>query len=419
MDISELLGRAWRPALGCTEPASIAFAASLAGAQAGGDVKAVSLRCDRRVFKNCYAVGIPNSEGKTGILWALAIGSLLPDPSLKLECFAKADKDILARAAKLLESNAVQVDVVAGEEDLHIDCRVFKTGGVGRVVIEGSHTRVVAVEKDGRPQEVPEYARGAEGAASRQSLKALAFGDFLKLACELTDADRARIREGCAMNLAMAEQGMSALGEGLAEFERSDSKGRICRAVFSGVHARMSGASQAVMSASGSGNKGITCSVPLLLYGRELKADPRKLEEAIALAILFTELTTEHLGALSAICGCTSAAAIGLAAGLVYLHGGGEREVSHAVSNMVGNISGIICDGAKIGCALKAMTAVEAAFRAAALAMGGICIPVTDGIVGRDGKASLENLGRIATSGMTGLDTEILEIMQAKLDPRP
>jgi len=201
----------------------------------------------------------------------------------------------------------------------------------------------------------------------------------------------------------------------VTEFERPDPVGQISQMVFSGVHARMSGSSRTVMSVSGSGNKGITCSIPLVLYGDEIRADSRKVEEALALSVLLTDVVTRHLGTLSAICGCTNAAGIGLAAGLVYLRGGGEEEISHAVSNMVGNVSGIICDGAKIGCALKAMTAVDAAFRAASLAMGGVRIPVTDGIVGEDGMDSLRNLGRIAHRGMSGLDNEILQIMKGKL----
>jgi len=127
-----------------------------------------------------------------------------------------------------------------------------------------------------------------------------------------------------------------------------------------------------------------------------------------------TVLTTWHLGTLSAVCGCSNAAGIGLAAGLTLLAGGDEAAVSRAIVNMVGNIAGMICDGAKIGCAMKTLTAVDAAFRAAALARAGIGIPVTDGIVGADGISSLLNLGRIATLGMPTTDTEILAIMREK-----
>jgi L-cysteine desulfidase len=352
------------------------------------------------VFKNCYAVGIPNSEGKIGILWATAIGALLPDPSLELECFKQCDASILENAAKLIDHSAIHVEALSGKDQLYIDCRVIRADGVGRVVISGSHTNVSLVEKNGVAQAfAPKNSANAGFVASDDGLMRLSFAELVALARSITPGDRKRIREGCDLNLAIAEE--------------SDD---ISQRVSAGVYARMSGVGRVVMSASGSGNKGITCSLPLVMYGERIKADPAKVEEALALSIIMTELTTRHLGTLSAICGCTNASGIGVAAGLVYLQGGGEKEISHAVSNMVGNISGIICDGAKIGCALKAMTAVEAAFRAAALAMKGVFIPESDGIVGSDGLRSLENLGRIANRGMVGVDDEVLQIMRGKLN---
>lgn len=173
------------------------------------------------------------------------------------------------------------------------------------------------------------------------------------------------------------------------------------------------------MSLAGSGNKGITCAVPLWVWGDALGAGPERIEEALALACLVTSSTTHHLGTLSAVCGCSNAAGIGLAAGLVLLEEGTAEQISLAVTNMVGNIAGMICDGAKIGCALKTMTAVDAAFRSAVLALSGMAIPPTDGIVGSDGLASLGNLGRIATQGMTAMDDEILAIMRGKLNGAP
>jgi L-cysteine desulfidase len=169
------------------------------------------------------------------------------------------------------------------------------------------------------------------------------------------------------------------------------------------------------MSLSGSGNKGIVCAVPIEVAADAWGASRAAREEALALAALVTSLTTHHLGTLSAVCGCSNAAGIGLAAGLVQLQGGSAEQVSLAVNNMVGNVTGMVCDGAKIGCALKTMTAVDAAFRASTLALAGIGIPASDGIVGGDGIRSLHNLGRIATRGMVSVDREILDIMREKM----
>jgi L-cysteine desulfidase len=143
----------------------------------------------------------------------------------------------------------------------------------------------------------------------------------------------------------------------------------------------------------------------------------RLTEEALALACLVTSATTHHLGTLAAVCGCSNAAGIGLAAGLVLIEKGGTKEISLAINNMVGNVTGMICDGAKIGCALKTMTAVDAAFRSSTLAMSGVGIPSSDGIVGGSGPESLKNLGRISNQGMLSADSEILRIMREKLAP--
>lgn len=419
----EFLRQEWQPALGCTEPASIAYAAALAAAQSEGPVRSVHLRCDPRIYKNCYAVGIPHSEHKVGILWALAIGSLLPNPSAKLEVFRQIDPAILSDAGRLLDENAVTVEVDPSQQRLMVDCSVIRTGGSGRARIEEDHTRLVRLEKDGKPMPLVREGRPGEvhGGASapappvREALATTRFEDLLSLARNITPSDQETLREGAEMNIAIARHGLTLFPRGFMDLIGTDGLTRISRLVSAGVYARMSGEDFVVMSLAGSGNKGIVTAVPIVLWGREIGADPRKTDEALALACLFASATTFHLGTLSATCGCSNAAGVGLAAGLVHLQGGDLPAISLAVNNIVGNVTGMICDGAKIGCALKTMTSVDAAFRAASLAMNGMGIPATDGIVGESGMASLVNLGKIANQGMAAMDGQILQIMQAKL----
>ena len=149
MDLSHLLAAEWRPALGCTEPAAIAYAAASAAAQAAGEVRHVRLVCDPRIYKNCYAVGIPNSGHRTGILWALAIGALLEDASCKLECFRGVGASTLQGAADLIARGALTVEVERGKKELYVDCTVERAGGAGRAVLEREHTRLVRLERDG------------------------------------------------------------------------------------------------------------------------------------------------------------------------------------------------------------------------------------------------------------------------------
>ena len=419
----EFLAEEWKPALGCTEPASIAYAAALAASQSDGPIRSVHVRCDPRIYKNCYAVGIPHSGHKVGILWALAIGSLLPDPTAKLEVFRQITPDILSESARLLEENAVTVEVDPSQQQLVVDCSVIRSGGSGRALIERDHTRLVRLETNGRPVAIegqggPEGLPGAGTVPKipvREALARLRFEDLLSMARSLTPPDRYTLRKGAELNIAIARHGLTLLPKPFMDLIGTDALTRISRLVSAGVYARMSGEDLVVMSLAGSGNKGIVTSVPIVLWGREIGASEELMDGALATACLFASATTFHLGTLSAACGCSNAAGVGLAAGLVVLQGGDLRAVSLAVNNIVGNVTGMICDGAKIGCALKTMTSVDAAFRAASLAMNGMGIPETDGIVGADGMESLANLGKIATLGMSAMDGQILQIMQAKL----
>jgi L-cysteine desulfidase len=415
LNISEYLKQEWKPALGCTEPASIAYAAASAAELAHGKAKAVHLICDPRIYKNCYAVGVPHSQRKTGINWAVALGCFLPDPSAKLECFRQIDDSILSQADRLLTDNAVRIEVDKKKSELFIDCRVEGQTGTGRAIIENEHTALVHREQNEKPIEVP-VCRQNISTSIRKQLAEMSCDEMIHLAQSLTEKDRVRLQEGLALNMAIAKHGLSLFPQDFIQQTGKDSVGRYSNLVCAGVYARMLGEDFSVMTLVGSGNKGITCSVPLFAWGQEAGIKSQRLEEALALACLFTSKVTHHLGPLSAVCGSSNAAGIALAAGLVYANEGNSDQISLAINNMVGNVTGMICDGAKIGCGLKCMTAVDAAFRASSLALYGMGIPESDGIVGADGMASLANLGRIATLGMVSLDTEILKIMQEKLN---
>ena len=416
MRFSDFLASEWKPALGCTEPAAVAWAAALAAKQGSGPVRFVRLVCDGRTYKNCYAVGIPNSEQKTGILWTLAIGANLPDPSLGLRVFEQADAAVLASATELMGGNGVTVEVDSHRAGLYIDCTVVRESGVGRAVLEREHTRLLRLEANGRV--IGGEAAAPEAPVSRPlraDVAGMSFAGMVDLARTMTREDREALRQGAAMNIAIARHGLSLLPPRFVEPAAQDSLTRLSRLVCAGVFARMNGAPFTVMSLAGSGNKGITVSVPVSLWGREGGYAEERVDESLGLACLVTSATTHHLGTLSAICGCSNAAGLGIASALVMLEGGTVEQIGLAVSNMVGNVAGMICDGAKMGCALKTMTAVDAAFRSATLALSGIGIPASDGIVGKTGEASLANLGRLAQHGMASVDQEILDIMQSKL----
>jgi len=416
MRLTEILAAEWKPALGCTEPAAVAWAAAWAASQAKGAVQQVKLVCDPRTYKNCYAVGLPNSGHKTGILWALALGACLTDTTLGLSSFEGITPQVIEAAQALLDTHRVTVDVDPKETQLRIDVTVGGAAGIGRALIEREHTCLTRVESDGRLVGGEACATDAPACADHRAwLGSARIADLMELARGVEEADRARLREGAAMNLAVARHGVTLLPEALRPTAGQDAQTRLARLVSAGVFARMSGEPHPVMTLAGSGNKGITVAIPVTLWGRESGHDEARVEEALAFACLMTAAATHHLGTLSSVCGAANAAGVGIASALVMLEGGDAATVGLAVNNMVGNVAGMICDGAKIGCAMKTMTGVDSAFRAAQLALAGIGIPDTDGIVGHDGEASLTNLGRLAQKGMADVDMEILAIMQEKL----
>lgn len=419
MDIFGYLDQEWVPALGCTEPASIAYAGMLSANHISGAPSSLTLTVDPKIYKNCHAVGIPHSGHKIGIKWAAAIGCFLKNSESRLECFQEINEEILTKASELINTGKVTINIDRTKDNLFIDFEVTDGKDTGRCIIEGAHTNVTSIIKNGGP--IFENKAGLEAPqeiSARSWAASLSAEAMLEVVRTLDEEARSKIRNGMKLNIKIAEHGLTLFPQSFVEMIGGDLLPRIAGFVCAGVYARMWGEDFPVMSVAGSGNKGIVCSVPLTLLGEEWGADARKIEEALALAMLFTSKTTEALGTLSAVCGCSNAAGIGLACALVYLQDGGEKEISRAINNMVGNVTGMICDGAKIGCALKTMTAVDAAFRATTLAMSGIGIPFSDGIVGQTGNESLTNMGKIAKDGMIRTDEEILKIMEEKLKQR-
>ncbi|MBW1743045.1 MAG: serine dehydratase subunit alpha family protein, partial [Deltaproteobacteria bacterium] len=402
MDILEYLEQEWVPTLGCTEPASIAYAGIVAARHISGKASSVALTVDPKMYKNCHAVGIPHSGHKIGIKWAAAIGCFLRNTESKLECFREIDEKVLEKASGLINADKIKIRIDRTKDDLFIDFEVTDGKDTGQCIIQGTHTNITRISKN--RQTVFESKAGLEAQAetsARRWAASLSAPEILEVVRDLNQEARSKVRNGSELNLQIAVHGLALFPESFVKMTEADIMTRVAGLVCAGVYARMWGEDFTVMSVAGSGNKGIVCSVPLTVLEEERNLPAKKVEEALALSMLFTSKTTEELGTLSAVCGCANAAGIGLACSLVYLEDGGDREISFAINNMVGNVTGMICDGAKIGCALKTMTSVDAAFRASALAMSGIGIPFSDGIVGHTGSESLANLGKIAKDGMT------------------
>ncbi len=454
--LKEVLAHEVYPALGCTEPISCAYAAATAAAELGGPVESLRLRVDPGTYKNGAAVTVPNSSGGKGNLIAAALGATLARPDRKLELLQDVTGDILQRAKELYGSGRCRLECLAGRTDFRVEVTLSGGGHEAGCTLSGGHTHVARIEKDGRavlqadeeaePPDwfvVPASAGGPERCSAvqepaeagttnpravsrrllyRDALRQMALADVLASAATLDDDDRAYLRRGVEMNLAISEWGFEAGGTAsqLQQMHREGFLGddifyRTKLRVASAVDARMAGMSQAVMTSGGSGNQGIVATLTPYLVGREMGVDAPRIIESIAAAHLVNAYVKCYVGELSVICGCAMAAGIAAATAIVYQQAGIDlRRIALAAGNVIGDLGGLICDGAKPGCAMKAITAVDTAIRSALMALKGFGLSSDDGLVGQTVEDSLRNLGRITLEGMFQVDPTLLHILHDK-----
>jgi len=412
-----------QPSLGCTEPAAIALAAALAREAVEGEVKKVSVLCDANVFKNAFHVNIPGLAGVKGSSMAAGLGSLAGDPQLRLEIFSEVTSEDVRAVRGLASRGSINVSTEEREQPgLYIEALVETDQGLGRAVIEDTHTNVTAVEANGQPRPLPDWASSEGGAKGGEAiLKEMTLGEIVGLTENMTDGERAYLLKGVRMNQAAGREGLAkkaglGIGATLAELVKEglladDWANRAEVLTAAAVDARMSGLTVPVMTSSYSGNRGIAATIPIATVAKGLGAGEEELAKAVATSHLITAYVKGHVGNLSALCGACIGGSIGAAAGTVQLLGGGQAEIGQVINIMVGDLAGMICDGAKLGCALKAGTGAGVAVKSAMLAMRGVQMPEGEGIVGGTAESTVRNLGLLANPGMVQTDAQILQTM--------
>jgi L-cysteine desulfidase len=419
----EVLAHEVYPAFGCTEPISCAYAAATAAAQLGEPVESLLLKVDPGTYKNGAAVTVPHSNGGKGNLVAAALGATLARPDAKLELLQSITADELYRAKALCDSGRCRLECLPGQTDFHVEVTLNGAKHCARCVLAGGHTNVTLVEKDG--QAVVQANAGSSASAPlayRHALKQMTMAEVLALAGQIDAEDRAYLRRGVEMNLAISEWGFEVGGTAKQLFQMhrdgflaDDMFYRAKLRVASAVDARMAGMSQAAMTSGGSGNQGIVAILTPYIVGREMGIDADRILESIAAAHLINAYAKCYVGELSVICGCAMAAGIASAAAIVYQQVGIDlARITLAAGNVIGDLGGLICDGAKPGCAMKAVTAVDTAIRSALMALKGFGLSSDDGLVGNTVEDSLRNLGRITLEGMFQVDPTMLHILQDK-----
>lgn len=424
--LKEVLKHQVYPAMGCTEPVSVALCAAHAAELLAEPVQSALLRLDAGTYKNGCGVRIPNTDGEKGNLLAAAMGLLIAKPGLQMEILGGADDKLLARAKELVAQKRVRLEVAPEKHGFYIEARLRGASGKETVcVISGSHTEVTFL-RDGN--EVLKDAEAKEDKTSccafKENLKKASLKDLVAWA-EAADADDlAYIKKGVDMNLKAAEMGqaLQKVGFYIKELVRKKllhmdliSSTKILTACA--ADARMDGQAVAVMSSGESGNQGVVTILVPWKVGKEMDVPEEKILKSIALSHLLNGYVKVFTGELAPICGCAIAAGVGATAAVVYQQRGADvPAITLAINNIISDIGGMLCDGAKSGCALKVVSSTDAAIRAAFMAINDYGITEVEGFVGKCAEDTIKNLGSISTVGMSAVDPMIVDIMKEKLN---
>ncbi len=434
-EIIELLRKEVKPALGCTEPIAVALAVAkameimedkcshLAPLWRMKDIYTIRIEVSGNILKNGMGVGIPGT-GMVGLHIAAALGAVCGKSEYGLEVLHDLDAEAIKRAKEIVAEKAVSVALAETEHKLYVKASVIlKDGHCAVAVIEDNHDSIVETCFD---DSVLTSSHKEESACSDQKTTLdykLTVKEILDFAVSVKFEDIKFILESRTLNLALAQEGLKG-GYGLQvgyairlsenrEVFGEDFLSYAMAMTAAASDARMAGCTLAAMSNSGSGNQGITVTMPVITYSLKYGTDDERLARALVLSHLIAIHIKGYLGKLSALCGCVIAST-GSACGLVYLRGGDYEQICAAIKNMIGNITGMVCDGAKVGCAMKVASGVSSALQSAVLAREGICISEQDGIIERDIEKTIQNLGKIGSVGMQNTDNMILDIMVCK-----
>ena len=417
----KLLRREVVPALGCTEPVAVALTAACAAENLGEPVETLDVAVSANILKNGMGVIVPGT-GEAGLQIAAAVGAIGGKSSLGLECLRDLTDEHLKKARDLIANGKVNLHLP--EEDTLLYCQVRATGNghEGAAELRDSHSNLTRAWKDGQIVYEKSQKSGDEAGETEDDWP-LSVAAIYEFASTANADDIAFILEAARMNRQVAEEGLKqkyglAVGKNMdAQMNRhilaDDLPTFAVKLAAAAADARMAGVMLPVMSNSGSGNQGITCTMPVVAYAIRLEKTDEELARALIASHLMSIHIKHHLGRLSAHCGAM-VAGTAAACGIVKLLGGGEKEMEMTVRNMVGNIAGMICDGAKSSCALKVASAVGAGIQSAMLAMDGTVVPGNEGIVSDDIEACIANLGRLGSTGMKETDKVILDIMLKK-----
>ena len=418
--IIDLIHQEVVPAIGCTEPIAVALCVAKATETLGVKPEKINVLLSANILKNAMGVGIPGTR-MIGLPIAIALGALIGKSEYQLEVLKDSTPDVVEEGKRFIEEKRIHISLKENiEEKLYIEvcCEAGEDKAIA--VIAGGHTTFIYIERNGEVLFQKQHTASCEKEEECLELTLRKVYDF---ALNTPLDEISFILETARLNKAVAERSFEGnYGHGLGKMLRGTYEHKVMGdSVFSHIlsytsgacDARMAGAMIPVMSNSGSGNQGISATLPVLVFAEENDKSEEELIRALMLSHLTVIYIKQSLGRLSALCGCV-VAATGSSCGITWLMGGTYDQVAYAVQNMIANLTGMICDGAKPSCALKVTTGVSTAVLSAIMAMENRCVTSVEGIIDEDVDQSIRNLTKIGSKGMNETDKLVLEIMTGK-----
>ncbi|MCK9304893.1 MAG: L-serine ammonia-lyase, iron-sulfur-dependent, subunit alpha [Bacteroidales bacterium] len=433
-EIIELIKNEVKPALGCTEPIAVSLATAKAAEalrRIGYEPEKVKVEVSGNILKNGMGVGVPGT-GMVGLHIAAALGVTCGKSAYHLEVLKDLDENSVSRAKEMLNEKLVAINLSKSDKKLYISATC--TSGIHKAtaVIEDNHDSIVSVKIDNKDIPLTDSKLEKERRAGDKDNDTpgkttldykLDVKTILQFSRQIPFTDIEFILDSVTLNKALALEGLrnsyglkvgrtiqdnvhkNVFGSGLLTYSMA--------MTAAASDARMAGCTLPAMSNSGSGNQGITVTMPVIAAAEKLESTREELARALVLSHLIAIHIKGYLGKLSALCGCVIAST-GAAAGIVFLRKGNYDQICYSIKNMIGNITGMVCDGAKVGCALKVASGVSSAVQSSILALDNICISENDGIIEKDIEKTIQNLGNIGSKGMENTDSMILDIMVCK-----
>lgn len=412
----EILKNQVVPALGCTEPGAVAYAVARAKEILGSDVKKLNIYADKNIVKNGMSVGIPGTN-EHGIIFAAALSLVIGKSEYRLEVLKDVDNESIDKALKIADSGIISLKLCEAVQGLYIKAEAFGLNDTSCVIIRNSHTNIIYESRNNavmldKPEDI------SSNSEIKYKIKNYSVEELILFSNSVNIKDIEFIQNGIDINMRIADTGLkeqTGAGIGSYFYKSANDVFSMAKAYTAAAsEARMSGCLLPVMSSAGSGNHGLVAIIPIAYVGQMQNMCREKIIRAVTLSHLITIFVKAHLGSLSPVCGCGVAAGVGCAAGLTYLLGGNAGQIKGSVNNMAAGISGMLCDGAKLGCSYKLSISVDAAVDAAEMALKNIFIPDSNGILGSTPEKTVANLAQVSKEGMKNTDEVILEVMLNK-----